>query len=231
MKMNGLLDSLLYSVPDFSTWQAALVSVTLAYVLTQSIAAIYAWTYRGLSYSRALTQSLVVAGIVASMLMMAIGNSLARGIGIVGTLALIRFRTNLRDPMDMLFVFAAFGAGIAAGTGSYATGIIGTLAFIIVVSVLRFSSFGALREFDGVLRLQMPSSGEVESGLLDLLRRRCRRFALITLRDVAQGSAQERVYQITLRDPQDEGQLLATVAALPGASGVSITMQEATVEL
>ena len=90
-------------------WQAVLVSMLLAFAATVAIAVSYILTYRGLSYSRSYVQALVVGGIVAAMLMLAIGNSLARGIGIVGTLALIRFRTNLRDPLDMVFIFASFG--------------------------------------------------------------------------------------------------------------------------
>lgn len=225
------MESLLAEVADSTTWRHALVSVLLAYVLSQAIAWVYAKTYRGLSYSRALVQALVVAGIVASMLMLAIGNSLARGIGIVGTLALIRFRTNLRDPVDMVFVFASFGAGIAAGTGSFATALIGTAVFLVVISIVRLTDFGAVQSFDGVLRLTLPAEAAAEQALTEALRQTCVRFALITLRDAAQGQEQERAYQITLRDPRGESQLLSAVAAVPGAHGVSVAMQEATVEL
>jgi len=225
--MEQLTDQIL----DISSWRTALLSILLAYVLTQVIAAVYASTYRGLSYSRNMVQALVVAGVVAAMLMLAIGNSLARGIGIVGTLALIRFRTNLRDPLDMVFVFSAFGAGIAAGTGSYATAVIGTTVFLLVVVMVRLTSFGAQRQFDGVLRMQLPIDADAEVRLQAAMRQICKRFALITLREVAQGKEQERAYQITLKDPHDEGRLVTAVATIPGASGVSIAMQEATVEL
>jgi len=226
-----MMEELLQPVVDVNNWRSALLAVLLAYVLTQAIGAVYAWTYSGLSYSRNLVQALVVAGVVAAMLMLAIGNSLARGIGIVGTLALIRFRTNLRDPLDMVFVFAAFGAGIAAGTQSYATAVIGTVVFLGVVTLMRLSSFGAVQQFDGVLRVQLPSDPDLEERLQKALRAVCRRFVLITLRDVAQGEAQERAYQISLRHPHDEGRLLEAVTAIPGAAAVTVAMQEATVEL
>lgn len=225
------MEEIMQSVTDLIVWRQVFLSVLLGYVLSQAVAAVYAWTYRGLSYSRAMVQALVVAGVVSSMLMLAIGNSLARGIGIVGTLALIRFRTNLRDPMDMIFVLASFGAGIAAGTGSYATAIIGTLIFLIVVTLIRFSAFGAHQQFDGVLRLQMPVDPAAESSLQKVLASSCRRFALIMLRDVAQGRAQERAYQITLRDPAGESGLVQAVSSIQGASAVTVAMQEATVEL
>lgn len=225
------MDSLFGMILDLTSWRVVLMSVLLAYVLTQAIAAVYAWTYRGLSYSRQLVQALVVAGVVSAMLMLAIGNSLARGIGIVGTLALIRFRTNLRDPLDMLFVFAAFGAGIAAGTGSYATGVIGTMVFLLVIGMLRWTGFGSQQQFEGVLRLQLPMEATAEDAVQRVLRQLCHSFALITLREVAQGAGQERAYQITLKQPTDESRLVAELAGIPGASGVTIALQEATVEL
>lgn len=216
---------------DVSSLRQAVASILVAYLLCQAIGAVYAWTYRGLSYSRSYVQALVVGGIVAAMLMLAIGNSLARGIGIVGTLALIRFRTNLRDPLDMVFIFASFGAGIAAGTGNFATGVVGTTLFLIVVATLRLTGFGAQRQFDGIVRLRMPTGVEPDGKLRDVLMSQCARFALVTMREVAQGREVELAYQVTLKKPDHETKLVHEIASLPGASDVSISMQESTVEL
>ena len=216
---------------DVATMRQAVASILVAYLLSQAIGATYAWTYRGLSYSRSYVQALVVGGIVSAMLMLAIGNSLARGIGIVGTLALIRFRTNLRDPLDMVFIFASFGAGIAAGTGNYATGAVGTTLFIAVATTLRITSFGAQRQFDGIIRVRLRSGTEPDAKLRTILQDQCSRFALVTLREVAQGTEVELAYQITLKKADDETTLVHAIAALEGAADVAISMQEATVEL
>ncbi len=210
--------------------QQALASTLLAYLLCQVIAFVYARTYRGLSYSRSMTQALVVAGIVAAMLMLAIGDSLARGIGIVGTLALIRFRTNLRDPLDMVFVFAAFGAGIAAGTGAFSAGIVGTAVFLVVIVLMRVTSFGAERSYEGVVRFSLAAGELHERGLERAMQASCARFVLVTLREAAQGEAFERAYQVTLKDEGDEERLVSSLVAL-GAKGVTLSLQEASVEL
>lgn len=216
-------------------WRTALVSTSLAYVLCQSIAFVYAKTYRGLSYSRSMAQALVVAGIVAAMLMIAIGDSLARGIGIVGTLALIRFRTNIRDPLDMVFVFSAFGAGIACGTGSYGAAFVGTAMFLLVIVMLRVTGFGAFREHEGVVRLRLPVSEDepgaaLERRLEEVLRGTCARFVLVTLREVAQGAEMERAYQVTFKNDGDEDALVSGLREI-GASGVVLSLQEPSVEL
>jgi hypothetical protein len=212
-------------------WQAALVAILISYLLSQGLALAYMWTHQGVSYSRSFVVSLVAAGLVSTVLMLAIGNNLARGIGIVGTLALIRFRMQLHDPLDMIYVFASFAGGVAAGTGNFATGGIGIGVFLLVVSTLQLSGFGSRHRHDGVLRVQLPPTEESESALTSSLKEHCRQFAAITVREVAQGRELERIYQITLRKPGKEALLVKDVAAIGGAHAVSIAMQEATHEI
>ena len=225
------MSEILYQTPDAVLWQAALVAILVSYLLAQSIAFGYMLTHQGASYSRSFVVSLVAAGLVSTVLMLAIGNNLARGIGIVGTLALIRFRMQMHDSLDMVFVFAAFAAGVAAGTGNFATGLIGTTAFLVIVGTLQVTGFGSRHRHDGVLRLQLPPSEESETALVGSLKTHCRQFAAITVREVAQGRELERIYQITLRNPGKEALLVKDVAAIAGAHGVSIAMQEATHEI
>jgi hypothetical protein len=99
------MSDILFQSPDVVLWQAALVAILVSYLISQVIAVVYMWTHQGISYSRSFVVSLVAAGLVSTVLMLAIGNNLARGI--VGTLALIRFRMQLHDPLDMIFVFAS----------------------------------------------------------------------------------------------------------------------------
>jgi hypothetical protein len=225
------MSDILYQSPDVVLWQAALVAILVSYLMSQAVALIYMWTHQGVSYSRSFVVTLVAAGLVSTVLMLAIGNNLARGIGIVGTLALIRFRMQLHDSLDMIFVFAAFAAGVAAGTGNFATGAIGTAAFLLVVGTLQITGFGSRHRHDGVLRVQLPPDEDTESALLQSLKSHCRHFAAITVREVAQGRELERIYQITLRSPGKESLLVRDVAALKGAHAVSIAMQEATHEI
>ena len=56
-------------------------------------ATVYRWTFQGFSYSRSFVHTMILGGMIVTMLIMAIGNNLARGLGILGTLAIIRFRT------------------------------------------------------------------------------------------------------------------------------------------
>jgi hypothetical protein len=225
------MSDLLYQTPDVVLWQAALVAILVSYLIAQTVGFAYMITHQGVSYSRSFVVALVAAGLVSTVLMLAIGNNLARGIGIVGTLALIRFRMQLHDPLDMIFMFASFAGGVAAGTGNFATGGIGTAVFLVVVGTLQVTGFGSRHRHDGILRVQLPPEEDAERALQSSLKKHCRHFAAVTVREVAQGSESERIYQITLRSPGGEALLVRDVAAVKGAHAVSVAMQEATHEI
>lgn len=216
------------SAADF---RAALVSILLAFALSHLVAAAYSWTHLGLSYSRSFVHSLVMGGVVAAMLMLAIGNNLVWGIGIVGTLAIIRFRTNLRDPRDMIFMFAALAAGIAAGVRAYAVGILGTAVFCLVSLYLNKVAFGARNHFDGLLRFTLPAASDALERAGAVLRSHCSASVLASLQQVAQGDMTEHAYQVRFRRWESRERLVRDLAQLPELTGLSLLMQETEVDV
>lgn len=210
--------------------QHAALSLLLAFGLAQLIGAVYMWTFRGMSYSIGLVQAMVIGSSVAAMLMLAIGNSIAAGIGIAGGLALVRFRTALRDPRDMMFVFAALAVGITSGLGAHFVAVVGTVLFCAATFVLTLAEFGSQRRFDGLVRFQLPISTD-EALVMGVLRKHTSFVALVTLREVAQGEAMEHAYQIRLSDQKRRFALVQDLEGLAGVQDVSLMLQEPTVEL
>jgi uncharacterized membrane protein YhiD involved in acid resistance len=216
------------SITDF---RVALLSTLIAFALSHLVAASYSWTHSGLSYSRSFVHALVMGGVVASMLMLAIGNNLVWGIGIVGTLAIIRFRTNLRDPRDMIFMFAALAAGIAAGVRAYAVGIIGTIIFCLVSLYLNSVAFGARNHFDGLLRFTLPGNGDGKAQVYSVIQAHCSRFVLASLQQVAQGDETEHAYQVRFRRKESRDHLVRDLEQVWGVTNLSLLLQETDVDV
>ena len=107
-----------------------LASLGLSFLLAALIAIVYQLTFRGFTYSRTYVQSLILGSIVTCMLIMAIGSNFARGLGILGTLAIIRFRVPVHDPRDGMFIFASLGAGIACAVVVVAAWILNLLVLL-----------------------------------------------------------------------------------------------------
>ncbi len=212
-------------------WRNILLSFMLAFLLSSVVAAIYERTFQGLSWSRGLLQSMVLGSLISCLLMIAIGDNIARGIGIVGSLAIIRFRTNLRDPKDLVFLFASLGVGVACGVQSYTAAIIGTLFFSAVAMILHRSSFATHKRNDGLIRFQIPSGDEHLDEVTDVLRRLSQHFVLVTLRDISQGEWMDCAYQIKLGGENDETRLIQALSKVKGLRGLTYHNQKTTVEV
>jgi len=205
--------------------------IVLSFILSTVLALVYIKTFRGLSYSRNYVQALVLISIVAAMVIQAVGDSLARGIGIMAAMAIIRFRTNFKDPRDTLFLFAALAAGISCGAYAFAVAILGTLTFSIASFVLYFSPLGPQRYFDGMLRFSMPSANSENAQLESIMSEHCKTFSLVTIRDIEQGNRMDYAYHIKLRKGIPHEQFLQKLKELSNIQQVNLMMQEATVDL
>ena len=207
---------------DFSLTSAAL-AMLLSFVLGQAIAWTYIWTHSGLSYSRSFTQSLVLMTVVVSLVMFVIGNNIITAFGLLGALALIRFRNVLKDTRDTVFVFMSLVVGMAVGSQRFLIGILGTVVLFLVVIYLDLTSFGTLGRYDGYLTLRV-GSGE-RSAFTGLLQRFCRAVKQVSTRQAGDETGAEFVYQIGLRDRERGGELLAELRRIEGVQHVSLVLR------
>lgn len=208
-----------------------LSALLLSFILSMVISAVYRWTFQGLSYSRSYIHTQILAAIITTVLIIAIGNNLARGLGILGTLAIVRFRTPVRDPRDIIFLFATIVIGIACGAHVYDVATVGTLAFSIAALLLHWSPYASRREYEGLLRFALPSSSNEETSLQSLFQQYCSSSHIMAMREAVQGDVTEYAYQIRLRDASYRADLLEALHQIEDISEVSLLMQRSTVEI
>ncbi|MCP4872330.1 MAG: DUF4956 domain-containing protein [Proteobacteria bacterium] len=219
------------SKPGSAGIVSALLAIGLAFALAQVVSAVYIATFRGLSYSRSFVQGIPLGAIVTAMLMLAIGDSIAAGIGLAGGLSIVRFRTTMRDPRDMVFIFAGLGVGIACGLQAYPAAIGGTAMFCIATILLFGIHYGARKQFDGLVRLVAPADPAAAEAVTSALQAHTAHFVLVTMREAAQGDAFEHAYQVRIPDPAGRPALLHALDAIEGISDVALHMQEPTLEV
>jgi len=227
--MQALFDSL--GPTQALTAYQILLSLCVAFLAGSFLAAVYRWTHTGFSYSRSFVQAMVLASIVACIMIIAIGNNLARGLGILGALALIRFRTPIRDPRDIIFLFAALAIGIASGAQVFGVCILGSIFFGVTSLYLSWSPFTSRREFEGLLRFMAPSGSKIDDAIRDVFKEYTSSVEMVSVRDALQGDSMEYAYQVRLRDPTYKGDLIRSIENLQDVSEVSIVMQRSTVEI
>lgn len=152
-------------------------TVLLSFLLSSAIAFTYDKTTRTVVSNADFLQAIILVAIVAATVMQAIGDSLARGLGMLGALAIIRFRTNVRAPRNMVFVFASLATGIACGVYGFVIAILGTIGFCSVAFILRFSPMSKMTNLTGSLKFETSRTSDDVPILEEILKRYCRKFA------------------------------------------------------
>ena len=144
------------------------LNMALACILGLVISVIYKTTHKGLSYSQSFMLTVIFVTIIVSMVMMVIGNSLARAFALVGALSIIRFRTVIKDTKDTAYVFIALAAGMAAGTSSYFLAVAGVVIVSAMALVLHSMNFGSIVKSELILRFRTsPRASDAYQQVLD----------------------------------------------------------------
>jgi uncharacterized membrane protein YhiD involved in acid resistance len=201
-----------------------LANLIVAFVCGLVLSVIYRLTYRGPSYSVTFVNSLVILSIIAAIVVMVIGNNIARAFGLVGAMSIIRFRTAIRDTMDLVFIFLSLAIGMACGVGLNMVAIAGVMIAGLVVIVLTFTHFGAPRRRHFLLQIIHHSSEQ--NDLSQPLARFCRSLKLISLKNVGLEDLTESNYHITLRDARKTEEMVRTLRQTPGVQQVNVFFDE-----
>ncbi len=112
----------------FSLFVALLIGLFIYYI--------YQKCFRGVVYNHSFNVTLVLMAMITSMIIMTISTNIILSLGMVGALSIVRFRTAIKDPLDITFAFWAISAGIAVGAKIYLIAILGSFILGLTVYIL-----------------------------------------------------------------------------------------------
>ena len=135
-KFNFLNNAVSFSVLDI------LVALISALALGLFIFFIYKITFSGVMYSSSFSISLIAMTMITCLIVAAVSTNLITALGMIGALSIIRFRTVIKEPLDLVYVFWSIAAGIIVGVGLIPLAVIGSLAIggVLYLFVNRKSS-------------------------------------------------------------------------------------------
>lgn len=125
----------LFTTPRDMSWEEILLNIVLAAVLGFFIFLSYAISHRGTIYSRKFNASLVILAVLTGTVMTVIGNNIALSLGMVGALSIVRFRTAIKEPLDIAFLFWAIAVGIVLAAGMIPLAVIGSVWIGLVLLI------------------------------------------------------------------------------------------------
>ena len=163
------------------------------------IAFTYTHTTSSVSRQNHCLQALVLVTVVAATIIQAIGDSVARGLGMLGALSIIRFRTTVRDPRNIVFVFAAIAAGIACGVFGFLIAAVGTIVFCMTAFLLKYSAPTGKSKLRGSLDIVIPASSEASRVNVErVINQQTASYELVRDRMITKGKkTKDREYRYT----------------------------------
>ena len=171
-----------------------LIALALAFALGMFINAVYRKTYRGVMFSQSFGVSLMALTMITTLVIQAVTSNVVLSLGMVGALSIVRFRTAIKEPLDIAFLFWAIAAGIVLGAGLIPLAIIGSVVIgvMLLVFVNRKSN-----ETSYVLVLQCDSDAS-ESAALARVEENVKRYVIKSKTVGAEGV--ELTVEIRIKD-------------------------------
>lgn len=135
MTWNDFLQNTDFFTTDLSVMSIA-YTLLFSFALSLFIFFIYRVSYQGVMYSKTFNVTLVAISIITSSIILAISSNIILSLGMVGALSIVRFRTAIKDPIDVAYLFWAVGMGITSGAGLWMLALMSSVLIGIILFVL-----------------------------------------------------------------------------------------------
>lgn len=151
-----------------------LLNLIVTFAIGMFIFYIYKRTFQGVLYQKSFNITLVIVGIVTTLIIMTISGNLILSLGMVGALSIVRFRTPIKDPIDLAFLFWAITIGIANGVGYFNISIMGS---VFVSLILLFLTRKEEVDNPFLLVIEMPSES-FDDNITDIISKSVKKIKL-----------------------------------------------------
>lgn len=205
--------SFLESVSSFSVTDT-IIGLLFSLVVGLFIFVIYKKTLTGVMYSTGFALTLVGMSMVTTLVIMAVTSNVVLSLGMVGALSIVRFRTAIKEPMEIVFLFWSLAVGIVIGAGMIPLAVIGSVIIGVVLLVLANRKTHD-KPYMLVIRCTDPASEAAAMAIADKLHDKPRVKAKTVTKDGVEITAEVR-----LRDGSTD--FVGEISALDGVESAAL---------
>lgn len=219
------LETLLLATPTPGT-SLVVQALLLAFVLGLGIAALYRYSLSDRPASPAALATFVILPMVSAMVLLVIGNSLARAFTLVGALAIVRFRTRTQSPWDITFVFLALAVGVACGVTAFSVAVVGTL--VIALAILGVGVLPGMRPRADLfnLRCDVAAHESAVDKLIPVIGRYASRHWLDEVRSLRFGETLSLSWRVRMLPDKHIAGLVQELSLVEGVERVRVAAGE-----
>jgi len=221
----------LQGVSEIYLPQQIIINLFISFVLGVVISIVYKKTHKGLSYSQSFMVTNIFVAVIVCMVIMIIGNSLARAFALVGALSIIRFRTVVKDTKDTAYIFWSLAAGMASGTSSYFLAFAGTAIISVIAFSLHLSNFGSFIKSEFILQFRIKSNeANISKRYNEIISKYSKTSTLLNSESSDDSKSIKLNFDLILKDDKEQTELVSELSKIDGLSEVMIIAAKSDVD-
>lgn len=190
--------SFLEKVSSVSLLDAA-IAFGLAFCIGLFIYFVYKKTYKGVMYSRTFSISLIALTMIITLMILAVTSNVVLSLGMVGALSIVRFRSAIKDPMDIAYLFWSIAVGIVLGAGLIPLAVFGSL-FIGIILVLFVNRNSTDNPYILVVNCE---DDKAESNVMNIIKDKVRKY-VVKSKTITGGKGIEVAVEVRLKSMETE---------------------------
>lgn len=190
------------------------ITLLLSFAIGLFIFFVYKKTYQGVMYSSGFGVTLVALTMITSVVILAVTSNVVLSLGMVGTLSIVRFRTAIKEPLDIAFLFWSIADGIVLAAGLIPLALVGSLfiGLVLIVFVNRKSHFNPY-----ILVLSLDG-GDSKKAAAEFIKQNCKKFA-VKSKTVTKGKIELNA-EIRLKDESTD--FVNALSEMPGVENAAL---------
>lgn len=186
------------------------------------VSLVYILTHRREGYTQSFVISILILAPIVSIVILLIGNNVARAFSLAGAFALIRFRSAPGDPKDITYVFFSVVTGLACGMGYIAYAAIFTVVISLVMIILHYTRYGERKCEAYELKITIPETLNYVGAFDDIFEKYTNSCKMSRVKTCDFGALFEIVYQVNIKDGMDTKAFLDEIRMRNGNLKISL---------
>lgn len=189
------------------------IALLVSIVIGAYIFYFYKKTYKGIVFSKMFAAALTGMTVITTFIILAVTSNVVLSLGMVGALSIVRFRSSIKEPIDIIYIFWAISEGIVIGSRQYSLAIVGTICISIAMAV-----FGTYKEKLNRYILVVRYNAE-EKEILNKVKEICKKYE-VKSNTVYSNNEQELIVEVILE--KNENNLIEKLKQYKAINMVSL---------
>lgn len=189
------------------------LTLGITFIIAMYLFVVYRLVTENAFYSKNYNVAMVAMSLVTAGIIIAMQSSIVISLGMVGALSIVRFRTAIKEPMDLLFLFWSIGTGIICGAGLYKVAIVTAVCVTIAIVILKL-----IPENNAGQVLFINFTGDIKDDDIKKAIEPFGKIVTVKSRNIT-GHGSNIVFDVKIKDAEG---MVRALNNLPGMTGVSL---------